>query len=113
GDAQQLAQVLLNISLNALQAMGDSGGSLSFQLGHERRQGRDYATVRVENSGPPIVEESLERVFDPFYTTKDGGSGLGLSIAARIVEQHEGLIEVENLPHGRGVRFTVLIPERG
>lgn len=108
-DEQQLVQVLLNLSLNALQAMGQAGGCLRFAIADVTRDGKAYATVRVENDGPSIPEADLERIFDPFYTRSEGGSGLGLSIAARIIEQHGGLIEVENLP-ARGVRFTVLLP---
>jgi signal transduction histidine kinase len=111
-DEQQLIQVLLNISLNGLQAVGEAGGNLSFHLGHEHRDGQRLGAVRIENTGPPIPEADLERIFDPFFTSKEAGSGLGLSIAARIVEQHGGRLEVENLPEGRGVRFSVLLPER-
>ncbi|MCC6748177.1 MAG: sensor histidine kinase [Deltaproteobacteria bacterium] len=110
-DEQQLVQVLLNISLNGLQAMEAAAGSLSFQLAREQRHRQAFAVIRIENTGPTIPEAKLERIFDPFFTTKESGSGLGLSIAARIVEQHGGLLEVENLPAGRGVRFSVLLPE--
>jgi signal transduction histidine kinase len=110
-DEQQLVQVLLNIALNGVQAMGPAGGSLSFRLDHERRDTQGFAVIRVENSGPSIPDEDLERIFDPFFTTKESGSGLGLSIAARIVEQHGGLLEVKNLSAGHGVCFSVLLPE--
>ena len=110
-DHQQLTQVLLNISLNALQAMPDGGGAVQFSLARESRGGRPHGVVRVENDGPPIPPEELEHIFDPFVTTKSAGAGLGLSIAARIVEQHGGFIEVRNMDDEEGVVFSVLLPE--
>ena len=110
-DHQQLTQVLLNISLNALQAMGDGGGTVQFSLARESRGGKDHGVVRVENDGPLIPPEELERIFDPFVTTKSDGAGLGLSIAARIMEQHGGFIEVRNQNDEGGVMFSVLLPE--
>ena len=108
-DHQQLTQVLLNISLNALQAM-DNGGAVSFSLARQPRGGKDCCVVRVENDGPAIPAGELEHIFDPFVTTKSDGAGLGLSIAARIVEQHGGYLEVENLDGEAGVAFSVLLP---
>ncbi len=111
-DHQQLTQVLLNISLNALQAM-DTGGAVTLSLAGQVRGGKDLCVVRVENDGPAIPAGELEHIFDPFVTTKSDGAGLGLSIAARIVEQHDGYIEVENLEDDRGVAFSVLLPVEG
>lgn len=110
GDEEQLVQVLLNISLNALQAMAKDGGSLAYSFRRESRGAREYVLVLVSNTGPSIPEGDLERIFDPFVTTKSDGIGLGLSIASRIVEQHDGFIEVANHPQGRGVTFTVCLP---
>jgi signal transduction histidine kinase len=109
-DEGQLTQVLLNISLNALQAIATrgGGGSIRLSLADEQRGDRRYLALRVVNDGPPIPEPDLERIFDPFVTTKSEGSGLGLSIASRIVEQHGGFIEARNLP--AGVAFSVLLP---
>ena len=114
GDPDLLVQLLLNIALNAVQAMAPGGGgTLTFSLGTERQGGKAYVQVRVANTGPPIPEESLERVFDPFYTTKDGGTGLGLSICSRIADQHEGALTVRNLPGERGVEFSLTLPAAG
>ena len=114
GDPDLLVQLLLNIALNAVQAMAPGGGgTLTFSLGTERQGGKAYVQVRVANTGPPIPEESLERVFDPFYTTKDGGTGLGLSICSRIADQHEGALTVRNLPGERGVEFSLTLPASG
>ena len=115
-DHQQLAQVLLNISLNALQAMEPHGGTIRYSLGQRTRGDRSYARVQVQNDGPAIPAGELECIFDPFVTTKSAGAGLGLSIAARIVEQHDGFLEVKNIERGadrrgaQGVVFTVLLP---
>jgi signal transduction histidine kinase len=112
-DAEQIVQVLLNIGLNglqALQAREEPGGKIRFSLSAERRGDRGYQTIRVSNDGPQIPEADLERIFDPFMTTKGAGVGLGLSIASRIVEQHGGFIEVCN--EEPGVVFRVLLPER-
>jgi two-component system, NtrC family, sensor histidine kinase HydH len=107
-DEQQLIQVLLNISINALQALSP-GGTIRFALGEERRGAACFRRITVSNDGPQIPEAELERIFDPFFTTKSDGVGLGLSIAARIVEQHGGTIRVVNLPGG-GVAFVIALP---
>jgi signal transduction histidine kinase len=110
GDPDQLAQLLINIALNGIQAMTPGGGgTLSLAIGLLRQGGAPHVFVKVANSGPPIPEERLDRIFDPFYTTRDEGTGLGLSICARIAEQHDGQLSVENLPGG-GVAFTLLLP---
>jgi signal transduction histidine kinase len=111
GDPDLLVQLLLNIALNAVQAMAPGGGgTLTFSLGAEPQGGKEHVQVRVANTGPPIPEESLERIFDPFHTTKDGGTGLGLSICSRIADEHEGTLAVRNLPTGRGVEFSLSLP---
>ena len=111
GDPDLLAQLLLNLALNGVQAMAlGGGGTLTFSLGTERQGGKEYVQVRVANTGPPIPEENLERIFDPFYTTKDDGTGLGLSICSRIADEHEGTLAVRNLPAGGGVEFSLALP---
>jgi len=111
GDPDLLAQLLLNIALNGVQAMAPGGGgTLTFSLGTEQQGGKAYVRVRVANTGPPIPVENLERIFDPFHTTKDGGTGLGLSICSRIADQHEGTLSVRNLPEGGGVEFSLALP---
>jgi len=111
GDPDLLAQLLLNIALNGVQAMAlRGGGMLTFSLGAERQGGKEYVRIRVANAGPPIPEENLERIFDPFYTTKDGGTGLGRSICSRIADEHEGTVAVRNLPAGGGVEFSLTLP---
>lgn len=108
GDRDQLAQVGLNIAVNALEALGARGGSLRIGVARIRSVDGTRAELVIENDGPPIAEADRERLFDPFHSGRAGGTGLGLSISARIVELHDGTIEVEN--GGLGVRFRVVLP---
>jgi len=102
--------VLLNIMLNAVQALAETGGAVTCSLARSRRGEREYVEICVADDGPSIPPPEQERIFDPFVTTKSEGSGLGLSIAARIVEQHDGFIEVREPDDRPGVVFVVLLP---
>jgi two-component system sensor histidine kinase HydH len=103
-DASQIHQVLLNLMLNAIQAI-DGPGSVSITV-----EARDrMAAVQVEDTGPGIPAETLKNIFRPFFTTKGHGTGLGLSLAKRIVEDHGGTIEVASMP-GHGCTFSVILP---
>jgi signal transduction histidine kinase len=108
GDRDQLAQVSINIILNGFNAMGSTGGLVKLGVAVQTEGSRDYGVLRIENDGPPIPEEMLERIFDPFTSGGDASSGLGLSISERIVEQHGGFIEASN--SGLGVTFLVCLP---
>ena len=103
-DRDQITQVLWNVALNGVQAM-NGRGRLSLELA--RRNG-DVA-LAVSDTGPGIPRETLARVFEPFYSGKPNGSGLGLTIAERIVAAHGGRIEIESAP-GTGTRVTLLFP---
>ncbi|MCG5056178.1 MAG: hypothetical protein KA712_24790 [Myxococcales bacterium] len=111
-DAEQLRQVFLNLMLNALQAM-PSGGKLhvSTTLRRATRRGAAAAffEVRFKDTGAGIPPENLKDLFVPFFTTKDQGTGLGLPISQRIIENHGGTIEVRSRV-GVGSTFTVLLP---
>ena len=107
GDLDQLAQVGLNIAVNAIKAIGENGGNMHVSVGTQQRHGRDMAFLRIENDGPGIDPDELELLFDPFHSN-DGGTGLGLSISARIAEQYDGYIEVDD--GGLGVAFTLYLP---
>jgi signal transduction histidine kinase len=110
GDPELLAQLLLNLALNGLQAMSPAGkGRLSFGIGTRREGNKEFVRFRVANDGPAVPADRLERIFDPFYTTKDDGTGLGLSICSRIADQHDGILEVSNLPAGSGVEFALTL----
>jgi len=110
GDPELLAQLLLNIALNGLQAMAPAGGGrLTFGIRADREGGKEFVRFRIANDGPPIPGDRLERIFDPFFTTREGGTGLGLSICSRIADQHDGILEVRNLPGEAGVEFTLTL----
>jgi len=103
-DSDQIHQVLLNLLLNALQAI-DEPGSITVTL--ERRG--DTAVVKVADNGRGISPDHLPNIFRPFFTTKGDGTGLGLWLARRIVEDHQGRIDVTSTL-GKGTTFTVIVP---
>lgn len=104
GDRGQLRQVFLNLVLNALQAM-PGGGSLTVTTESVDGQAR----LRFADTGQGIAPENLERIFNPFFTTRREGTGLGLAITQRIVQGHGGRIEVQSRA-GEGTTFTVILP---
>jgi signal transduction histidine kinase len=103
-DSGQMHQVLLSLLLNAVQAM-DGAGTVHVEMGSLV----GYASVVVSDTGRGISPQNLPNIFRPFYTTRGDGTGLGLSLAQRIVEDHHGRIEVSSVV-GNGSRFTVLLP---
>ena len=103
-DATQLQQVLVNLVKNAVQAM-TTGGTLTLQTG----EAGDGVWVSVADTGGGIPQEQINRIFEPFYTTKKKGTGLGLMIVQRIVRAHNGRIELESNV-GRGTTFRVWLP---
>ena len=103
-DSDQIHQVLLNLLLNAVQAM-EGAGTVRVEIGS-----RDaFASLVVSDTGRGISPQHLSNIFRPFYTTKGNGTGLRLSLARRIVEEHHGRIEVSSVV-GIGSEFTVLLP---
>jgi PAS domain S-box-containing protein len=108
GDRVQLQQVLLNLIINAVQAMSTVPDGIRKVLITTAQAAPDGVLVEVKDSGPGLAPESLERVFAPFYTTKPGGLGVGLSICRSIIEAHAGRLWVtRNLPRGAIFHFTV------
>jgi PAS domain S-box-containing protein len=103
-DATQLQQVLVNLMKNAVQAM-TTGGTLTLQTG----ENADSVWVSVADTGGGIPQEQINRIFEPFYTTKKKGSGLGLMIVQRIVRAHNGRIELDSNV-GRGTTFRIWLP---
>jgi PAS domain S-box-containing protein len=103
-DATQLQQVVVNLVKNAAQAM-TLGGTLSLQTG----ENADGVWVSVADTGGGIPQERINRIFEPFYTTKEKGSGLGLMIVQRIVRAHNGRISLESNV-GKGTTFRVWLP---
>ena len=111
-DAEQLVQVFLNLSLNALQAMPDGGRlfvSTAIRRATRRGAAAAFLEVRFRDTGVGIPPGDLRNLFIPFFTTKEKGTGLGLPISQRIIENHGGTIEVRSQP-GMGATFTVLLP---
>lgn len=108
GDRQQVRQVVLNLFRNAIQAMSGSG-TLTVTTRYSPRT--DEVELRIADNGVGILPADLSRVFTPFFTTKEGGTGLGLSVSNTIVHNHGGRIDVESLPGG-GAVFAVWLPVR-
>ncbi len=123
GDGEKLRQVLINLTLNALEAIPGAGtivikvkAKSSSQVASQFQSGqnpagaeKDWVEIAVVDSGIGMNEEIKERIFDPFYTTRNQGTGLGLSIVHNIIKEHEGWIDVESEP-GKGSRFAVFLP---
>jgi signal transduction histidine kinase len=105
-DRGMLRQAILNLALNAIQAM-PAGGSLTFEA---RRAAGRMVELTVRDTGEGIAPEHLARIFDLYFTTKDEGSGIGLSMVYRTVHLHDGSIEVESTP-GRGTTFRLVLPQ--
>lgn len=111
-DAQQLRQVFLNLTLNAFDAMPQGGRlqvSTSLRRSTRRGAAAAFLEVRFRDDGVGIPAGDLRNLFIPFFTTKEKGTGLGLPISQRIIENHGGTIEVRSQP-GSGSTFTVLLP---
>ena len=105
-DPGMLGQALLNLAINACQAM-PNGGSLKIS---SRAEDRRRVIVDVEDTGVGIPPEHLSRIFDLYFTTKKEGSGIGLSMVYRIVQLHDGEVEVQSTP-GHGTRFRLIFPQ--
>lgn len=114
GDRDLLKQVVLNLTLNAVQAMPD-GGSLEILLQpvSDEAPGRNrWAEIVFCDTGPGIPADSIDKIFHPFFSTKDKGTGLGLAIVHNIIESHAGTLAVRSTP-GRGATFTISLPGDG
>ncbi|HEX9779849.1 MAG TPA: ATP-binding protein [bacterium] len=105
GNLNQLQEVVLNLILNACQAMGESGGRLNLAA----KTSNGMVELTVADTGPGIPLSKLNKVFDPFFTTKHTGTGLGLFVTQRIVQSHGGTIEVAST-EGEGTTFTIRLP---
>jgi signal transduction histidine kinase len=108
GDRIQLQQVILNLIMNAAEAMSDGSEQSRDLLIGTAADKPGAVRVEVRDSGPGLSRESLERLFDPFYTTKRGGMGMGLSICRSIIEAHGGQVgAAANVPRGAAFHFTL------
>lgn len=102
-------QVFVNLIQNAYEAMGEKGGDLNISIANAQSQGRKGLQIRIEDSGPGVSSEIREQIFNPFFTTKKTGVGLGLSIVSKIMDEHQGSIRLEAAP-GRGTAFVLYFP---
>ncbi|MGH9464255.1 MAG: sensor histidine kinase, partial [Thermoanaerobaculia bacterium] len=109
GNDGELQQVVTNLALNAVEAMAPAGGDLEVELTANQR----WARLAIRDSGPGIPPAELERVFEPFFSTKaaQGGTGLGLAISYKIVQRHGGELRVVSQV-GEGTCFLVELPRR-
>jgi two-component system sensor histidine kinase HydH len=105
-DAAMLQQAFLNLYLNAIDAMAE-GGTLTIHTQFEA--GKNRAVVEIADSGSGIGEEALPHIFNPFFTTKKYGTGLGLSQVKKIIDQHQGSIEILSRK-GEGTRVIITLP---
>ncbi len=109
-DAAQIRMALVNLVTNAIDAMA-GGGTLSLSSRTECESGVDYVVIDVADSGPGVPPDLVDRIFEPFYSTKEigHGTGLGLSICRKIMEEHRGIARVESAP-GKGSVFSLRVP---
>jgi hypothetical protein len=110
GDPYQLRQVLINLTANAIQAShSTAGGQVTISTASDA--GAATVTLAVDDNAGGIPAEIMHNIFNPFFTTKDEGTGLGLPICHKIIMNHQGTIQVSNRPGG-GARFEVTLPIR-
>jgi len=108
GDRVQLQQVILNLLINAIEAMSGTSKGARELLVSTAEIDSERVLVAVRDSGPGLAPESVDRLFESFYTTKPGGLGMGLSICRSIIEAHDGrLWATANTPHGAILQFTL------
>ena len=108
-DADFCEQIFTTLVQNAYEAMSEGGGKLSVRAAAANSDGRRGAEIDIHDTGPGIPRELEEQIFNPFFTTKKEGVGLGLSIVSKIVDEHRGWIRVSSDP-GRGACFRVFLP---
>ncbi|MET0405878.1 MAG: ATP-binding protein, partial [Cystobacter sp.] len=107
-DRHHIRQALVNMLVNAMQAM-PQGGGVVVQAHREQRDSRELLRIDVVDQGCGIPTELIHRVFEPFFTTKAQGTGLGLAVVKRIIEEHHGELSLESTP-GRGTTFSIRLP---
>jgi signal transduction histidine kinase len=107
-DPEQLKEVLVNLIINACEAMEQDGSIVIEEKEDVPASGR-VAVIRLTDNGPGIPESIRENIFQPFFTTKEEGTGLGLSIATRIVEEHQGQLDIRS-EEGQGSTFIITLP---
>jgi signal transduction histidine kinase len=111
GDPEQLKEVLVNLIVNACEAMEDGGEIVIHEKVVLSGSTITAAVIRVSDNGPGVPGHLREKILQPFFTTKEEGTGLGLGIAARIIEEHSGKLTVESTP-GPGATFCITLPTK-
>ena len=106
-DSQLIEQVILNLVNNAAKAMQNNEGSKMLEIRSYSKNNRIFLTV--SDSGPGIPMSTKEKIFDPFFTTESDGSGIGLAISQRIINDHSGTVHVDSSKWG-GAEFTIELP---
>jgi signal transduction histidine kinase len=110
-DEDQIRQILMNIIINAIQAISEKG-EIKIKTEKCLIKGGSGLKLIIEDNGVGISEKDLNQIFDPFFSTKEQGSGLGLSIVYKLVEGHQGEIKVES-KEGEGTKFIIYLPQKG
>ncbi len=111
-DADAVEQMMINLLKNGLQAV-EEGGVVEVRLSVQERGGPKYAVVQVKDNGPGISQDNIRRVFEPYFSTKVRGMGLGMHIVKQSIDSHHGIIQIDS-GEGKGTTVTVKIPmERG
>lgn len=109
-DEDQVRQILMNVIINAIQAIPKKG-EIKIKTEKAPLKGEPAIKLIIEDSGIGITEKDFNQIFDPFFSTKEKGSGLGLSIVYKLVEAHQGEIKVES-KEGKGTKFIILLPQK-
>ena len=110
-DARLLRQALSNLLRNAAEAIPDdqSDRRVTVDASIESDQGKQWATISIQDTGPGIPSSDLQKIFIPFFTTKSKGHGVGLALAHRVIAEHGGMLSAGNASGGGGV-FTIRLP---
>lgn len=108
GDPEFLRSVFNNLFINAVQSMGNEGGHLNVKV--ELNDDSGFVSIEISDTGNGIPAENLSKIFEPYFSTKETGTGLGLAIVQKIIELHNGTINVESA-EGEGTTFTVKLPK--
>jgi signal transduction histidine kinase len=107
-DPEKIQQVIMNLCINAIQAM-PGGGTLSVAIDKPKKQNAEFASFCIADTGVGVAPEHIDKIFDPFYTTKENGTGLGLAIVKKIVEFHSGHITLKSAVD-KGTTVKVYLP---
>lgn len=107
-DAGLIEDAILNLAINAIEAL-DEGGAVRISLGLTEQENVEEVVIEVSDNGRGISKEDLPRIFNPFFTTSQGGTGLGLPAVRRIARMHGGRVQVDSAP-GKGATFMIYLP---